>query len=215
MIKVLVADDSMIIRKSLKTLIEQDKEISVIGSASNGAEALEKCKELAPDLVLMDIRMPVCDGVEGTRLIKEYNGETKVVILTTFDDSELVAKALKNGADSYVLKDIGDDDLIMIIKSTMNGFGIFQNNVVYSIKEAYNSANSPTGKSFPDNGDYLTPREKEIVRMIVDGKSNKEISSALGIVEGSVRNMVSNILRKLKLGDRTQLALYAVYKNLV
>src|SRR5690554_2342466 len=124
MIKVLIVDDQIILRESLKFIIEQDKDINVIGLAGNGKEAFSLCEQLNPDVVLMDIMMPKCDGVEGTRLIKSKYKEIKVIILTTFNDEGNVTRAIKNGADGYVLKDISPDQLILTVKSVFKGYSI-------------------------------------------------------------------------------------------
>ena len=126
MIKVLIVDDQIILRESLKFIIEQDTDINVVGLAGNGAEAFSLCGKLKPDVVLMDIMMPDCDGVEGTRLIKSKYESIKVIILTTFNDEKNVSRAIKSGADGYVLKDISPEQLILAIKSVFNGFSIMQ-----------------------------------------------------------------------------------------
>lgn len=210
MIRILIVDDSPILRNGLKTIIKQDNEIKVMDSAENGQEALEMCKKILPDLVLMDIRMPICDGVEGTRLIKEFNSAIKVIILTTFDDNESISKVLDNGADGYILKDIKDEDLIRTIKSTVNGYSIIQQSVFKSIKSQYKVNTMNTGLKI-----NLSEREIEIIKLIVDGKDNKQIAVTLYLVDGTVRNTISSILDKLKLKDRTQLAVFAIKNDLV
>lgn len=213
MIKVIIADDQKIIREGLKFIIEQDKDIEVLGFAGNGKEAFEQCKTLVPDIVLMDIMMPDCNGVEGTRLIKEAMPSVKVIILTTFKDDENISAALKNGADGYVLKDIDTDELILTIKSVFKGLHVIHDNA-FGVVKGKISDNMTTVKP-EKNTIPLTQREIEIVRLIVYGKSNKEIAASLFLSEGSVRNMVSSILMKLEFKDRTQLAVYAVKNDLV
>lgn len=214
MIKVIIADDSLIVRSGLKDIIEQDNDIEVIGLATNGNETLELCKKNQPDLILMDIKMPVCDGVEGTKLIKDKYSSVKVIIVTTFDDDSYINDALKNGADGYVLKDISDEDLIRTIKNTVNGFStvpgnIFHNFIVKNLTQ--NKASSSIASPYSGN---LTLREKEIIKLIVDGKDNKEIAKNLYLVEGTVRNIIHSILSKLKLKDRTQLAVFAIKNDI-
>ncbi|HEX9061074.1 MAG TPA: response regulator transcription factor, partial [Clostridia bacterium] len=209
MIKVLIADDSVILRNGLKIIIEQDTNIEVVGCASDGMEALGLCKKLKPDIVLMDIRMPKCDGIEATRLIKEYSKDIKIIVLTTFDDEKYLSKVLHHGADGYILKEIGDDDLINTIKSTVNGFSIFQSHVVQNIRYKFGPNLRVNDEELVPLNVNLTERELSVIKLIVDGKDNREISKILCLTEGSVRNVVSSILDKLKLSDRTQLAVFA------
>ncbi len=213
MIKILVADDSAILRNGLKIILEQDKEIEVVGCAENGKEAYGMCKEYNPDVVLMDIRMPESDGVEGTRLIKSFNENIKIIILTTFDDKNTISKAIEKGADAYVLKDIRDDDLINTIKAAVNGFNIIQNCVYKSIKNDYKPCKETKEKN--EFSALITKREKEIIKLIVDGFDNKEISQKLFVAEGTLRNSISVILNKLELKDRTQLAVFAIRNDIV
>lgn len=214
MIKVLIVDDSSVYREGLRTILEQDNEIEIAGSVSNGIEALEFCEKNPPDLVLMDVRMPICDGVEGTRLVKETNSAIKILILTTFDNDEYAIQALKNGADGYILKGMGDEDLVLLIKITMKGLGMFQHKIVQSVKDHLNNpqeATEPVKETYPD----LTDQEKEILRWIVDGKTNKEIARLVFLAEGTIRNIISTLLSKLELNDRTQLAIYAIKNKLI
>lgn len=215
MIKVVLVDDQVILRESLKFIIEQDSEIEVVGSAGDGREALKLCDRLLPNLVLMDIMMPGCDGVEGTRLIKEKYSSIKVIILTTFNDDDNISKALKNGADGYVLKDIKPDELILAIKSAAKGLGVIHKNAMTSVVRHFGTGNAVPGPKEPGPDLDLTPREASIIKLIVDGNNNKEIAAALYLTEGSVKNIITGILAKLKMKDRTQLAVYAVKNNLV
>ena len=215
MIKALIMDDHSIIRNSFKLIIEQDKDIEVVGLASNGLEAFEACEQLSPDIVLMDIRMPVCNGVEGTKLIKEKFGSIKILVVSTFDDAEYVNEAIKNGADSYILKDVKDEELVGIIKSTVSGYKVVNHNVFEKIKA---NADSKMEISFakPETlKSNLTKRQEEIIKLIIDGKSNKEIALALNITEGTVRNMVSTLLLKYNLQDRTQIAVFGIKNNIL
>jgi DNA-binding NarL/FixJ family response regulator len=215
MIKVIIADDSDIIRDTLKLVVEQDDDIKVVGFASNGFEASEACDRLSPDIILMDIKMPLCNGIESTRLIKEKHQSVRILMLTTFDDEEYVTDAIKNGADGYVLKDIKNDELIRIIKSTLNGYKIVQESVFENIKKKYAQVQIPNNKNETIMELKITEREKEIIEFIVDGKSNKEIADSLNIAAGTVRNMISIILKKLNLQDRTQIAVFALKNNIV
>lgn len=217
MIKVLIVDDQIILRESLKFIIEQDSDINVVGLAGNGKEALSMCEKLNPDVVLMDIMMPECDGVEGTRLIKSKYETIKVIILTTFNDEKNVSTAIKNGADGYVLKDISPDQLILAIKSVFKGFSIMQQSTLNTFadsKEKRNNKKSITVKVKGVNI-KLGKNELEILNLIVEGKSNKEIAETMFITEGTVKNTISHMLGKLNLKDRTQLAVFAVTNNIL
>ncbi len=214
MIKVMLVDDQTMLRQSLKFIIEQDSKIEVVGLAGNGKEAFELCREVLPDVVLMDIMMPECDGVEGTRLIKSKYPSVKVIILTTFNNDENVKNALKNGAAGYILKDLDPDDLILAIKSVAKGMSIMHQNVFDSVVKRVNEEEEKAPEK-TKSAVHLTDREISVIRLIVDGKSNKEIGAILFITEGSVKNVVTGILEKIGLKDRTQLAVYAVKNHLV
>lgn len=216
MIKVLIVDDQKLLRESLKTIIEHDDEIDVAGCAENGFEALRMCDELLPDLVLMDIKMPVCDGVEGAKLIKTRYSNIKVIILTTFDDDESVTSALENGADGYILKEITPEELILVIKNAAKGFNIISNKTYGAVAKQFNrnnesmKADDRRSKSIPINDTELY-----IIRLIAEGKNNKEIASIVFLSEGRVKNIISEIFSKLKLKDRYQLLSYAYKNNLI
>jgi DNA-binding NarL/FixJ family response regulator len=216
MIKVLIVDDLGIFRDTLKYRLDHDSEIEVVGTAANGFEALEKCKNNTPDIVLMDIIMPVCDGIDGTGLIKEQFPDIRIIMLTTFDDSDKISSALKKGADTYVLKDIELDELIKIIKSLSRGFNVVQKEVFD--KMVKNITDQPKGDLIQEASlliSKLSSREIDIIKMVVDGKSNAEIGRELFISEGSVRNCVSLLFKKLELKDRVQLAVFAVRNKIV
>ncbi|MDQ2085414.1 response regulator transcription factor [Herbivorax sp. ANBcel31] len=217
MIKVIIVDDQIILRESLKFIIEQDSDIEVVGLAGNGKEALSVCEQLSPDVVLMDIMMPQCDGVEGTELIKSKYDKIKVIILTTFNDEENVSKAIKNGADGYVLKDISPDELILAVKSVFRGFSIMHHSTLSTFAGNKEKSNKKNKKSVKTNGTNvrLSKKELKILNLIVDGKNNKEIAKEMFITEGTVKNAISQMLDKLDLKDRTQLAVFAVKNNIL
>jgi DNA-binding NarL/FixJ family response regulator len=206
MIKVFITDDEVILRDSLKIMVEQDEEIQVIGTAGDGREAFEFCRANQPDVILMDIRMPNCDGVAGTRIIKEMFPEIKVIILTTFNDDENVTKALKYGASGYILKNIGSTELIEVIKSTNKGFPILAQAVLNTVVNNFN------GNDMVDSVQKfnLTDKQVEVIKLIVQGKCNKEIASHLFLSEGRVKNIITEILDKCKVEDRLRLAVFAV-----
>ncbi|MDE5854126.1 MAG: response regulator transcription factor [Ruminococcus sp.] len=208
MIKVIIADDVQILRTGLKAVLSQDEEIKVVGEAINGREAYELAVRLKPDVVLMDMRMPDFDGGYGTRQIKEKLNGIKVLLLTTFDDKETVEKAVASGVDGYILKEMDNSQIINSIKAVAGGINVFCDNIFQSIKKDTLIQQSP--KNFD-----LTERETEFLRLICDGCDNKEIASKLFLAEGTVRNGISRLLEKLKLKDRTQLAVFAIKNNIV
>lgn len=209
MIKVIIADDIPILRQGLKAILSQDPELDIVGLASDGAQAFDLCQSLKPDVVLMDMRMPQYDGAYGARKIKESMPDIKVLVLTTFDDDETVQAALLSGADGYILKEMEDEKVIQSVKAVKNGISVFGNSIFQSLKKQMKPMIST-----PSEADFLTPREREIIRLVAGGLDNKEIAAQLFLAEGTVRNHLSKILDKLRLKDRTQLAVYAVKNNL-
>lgn len=214
MIRVLLVDDQSILRQGLKALLELEPDITVIADAENGQIALEKVETLqasaqGPDLVLMDIRMPVMDGVAATREICQRFPASKVLVLTTFDDDTYVAEALSVGAMGYLLKDTPSEELAAAIRSVHKGYtqlgpGIFQKVLAKMPENSSLSSAAP-----PSNLAELTLREQDVLRLIASGASNREIAQQLYISEGTVKNHVTNILGRLGLRDRTQAAIYA------
>lgn len=212
MIRVIIADDIQILRMGLEVTLAADSEIEVVGQASNGKEAFEMCMKNAPDVVLMDMRMPQYDGEYGTRQIKANFPEIKVLVLTTFDDSETVQKAVSCGADGYILKEMEHDKIIGAIKAVHSGINVFGATVFSSIRQTI----TPIAAASPSAADFeLTERDRELLALICDGCDNKEIAGRLFLAEGTIRNNISRLLEKLELKDRTQLAVFAVKNNLV
>jgi DNA-binding NarL/FixJ family response regulator len=213
-IKIILADDQRLLNESLKIIIEQDGDIEVAGLAENGQEALRLCDEVLPDLVLMDLKMPVCDGVKSTGYIKKKHPEIKVLILTTFNDDESVSQALKNGADGYILKNIKPYELREAIKSTVRGLNVIKEDV-FSVLVRQLDAGSPM-KYLNNPGHGLDFNEKEIriIHQIVQGRSNKEIASSMALSEARIKSILSDIFIKLKIEDRIQLAVFAVKNHL-
>lgn len=211
-IKVLIADDIMILRQGLKAVLEQDPEIEVVALAQNGKEAFDKCKIHHPNVCLMDMRMPDYDGSFGIMAIKEHLPDTKVLVLTTFDDEETIRKAIASGADGYILKEMEDSKVISSVKSVSAGMSIFGTGVYDVLRKQIDTAsktNTPTQSEFS-----FTERESDIIRLVAQGYDNKEISATLHLAEGTVRNLISHLLEKISLKDRTQLAVYAVKHGL-
>lgn len=207
MINIVIADDVQILRAGLRAVLQQDGNVNVVGEAGNGREAYEMCVRLRPDVVLMDMRMPDFDGGYGTREIKEKLPGVKVLVLTTFDDKETVNKAMAAGADGYILKEMDNEQIINSIKAVAGGVNVFCDNVFRSIRRE--SAVPKDARSLD-----LTDRERDFLRLICEGCDNKEIASRLYLAEGTVRNGISHLLEKLKLKDRTQLAVFAIKNDL-
>ena len=205
-IKLLIVDDEELIREGLKLMLSIYDDVKVVDTAKNGYEALEVCKTNDIDVVLMDIRMKDCDGVMGTRLIKEQFSRIKIIILTTFNDKEYIEEALKYGAFGYMLKDSSHDVIYEGIKTAYKG-----NMVVHPDEAIKMMENRWIIKS--DKGKYnLIEKEIKIIEAIGKGLTNKEIAEELFLSEGTIKNNITNILSKLQLRDRTQIAIFA-FKN--
>lgn len=209
MIKVLIVDDIPILRQGLKAILSQDAEIETVGMAADGQEAYRQCQRLKPDVVLMDMRMPEYDGVYGTEMIKRAMPQIRILVLTTFDDDATVQAALHSGADGYILKEMEDEKVIQSVKAVYRGISVFGQSVFDSMKNHMQPKRAEEAAA-----GLLTPRERDIIRLIAQGMDNKEIAAALYLAEGTVRNNLSRLLEKLKLKDRTQLAVFAVKNNL-
>ena len=207
-IKVMLVDDEQLIRSGLKIMLETYPDIEVIHQAGNGREAFECCQIEVPDVVLMDIRMPDSTGIEGTKLIKEVYPEVKIVMVTTFQDTEYIVEAMQYGASGYLLKDSSYEAIYDGIKVALSGKVVMDATVseklVMQPKVPASSIEKTDISSFG-----LTDREIELIRLVSQGLNNKEISEALFLSEGTVKNNISTILSKLALRDRTQLVIFA------
>ena len=223
MIKVLLADDQELIRQSLSFVMSKQEDIEMVGTAANGCEALELVEEKQPDVVLLDIRMPEMDGVECTRRIKQEFPGIKVIILTTFDDDDYVFDALRYGASGYLLKGVSVDGLTNAVREAARGGSIIAPDVASKVLQMTPDVASKVLQMFSrmaqgdvqvrvnkKNALELTKMERQVIREVGCGLSNKEIAGRLYLSEGTVRNYISSILRKLELRDRTQLAIWAV-----
>ena len=200
-IKVIIADDSDFVRDGMRIILDVDDNFEVVGCAKNGKEAIALANEHAPDIFLMDIQMPEMDGIEATKYIVEHE-LGKVLILTTFDDDELVQQALKNGAKGYLIKNHTPEHLKQMIKSVYNGTGVMEDAILENL--AKNTDMKASG--FCEDG--YTAREMDIIKAVADGLSNKEIANKLFITEGTVKNYITSILAKENLSHRTALAVY-------
>lgn len=208
-IRVIIADDSLIFRETITPLLAQDPEISVVAIAANGKEAFHLCEQYHPDVVLMDIRMPECDGIEGTKLIKTSFPTVKVIIFTTFEDQDFITEAIRFGAEGYVLKDSGQDHIRMVIKSVYKGYPVFHEKALDTMVQSISEM------SVCKLGIELSPTELQILSYVVEGKSNREIGKLLRLSEGRIRNIISDLFMRTNTSDRTQLAVYAVRNDLV
>ncbi|MFJ3706375.1 MULTISPECIES: response regulator transcription factor [Streptomyces] len=203
-IKVLLVDDHQVVRRGLRTFLEVQDDIEVVGEASDGEEGVARTEELRPDVVLMDIKMPGTDGIEALRRLRELENPARVLIVTSFTEQRTVVPALRAGASGYVYKDVDPDALAGAIRSVHAGHVLLQPEVAGALLAQEDTGNG-TGR-----GSTLTEREREVLGLIADGRSNREIARALVLSEKTVKTHVSNILMKLDLSDRTQAALWAV-----
>lgn len=209
MIRVFIVDDQIIIRQGLRSLLESKPDLQIVGEAENGQRAIEQVEALQPDVVLMDIRMPVMDGVAATQFIGQRFPNSKVLVLTTFDDDEYVYQAMKFGAMGYLLKDTPSEELAQAIRAVHKGYtqlgpGLFE--------KAFSNCSTKVSEkpvSMPPELAQLTPREREVLHLIAVGASNREIAESLYISERTVKNHITSILSRLNLRDRTQAAIFA------
>lgn len=211
MIKVLLVDDQQILAEGISSVLQTSAELEVVGIASDGVRAVEACKTLKPDVVLMDIRMPNMNGVVATKRIKEADENVKIIILTTFDDSDYILSAINNGASGYLLKDIGATALIDAIKNAYAGDTILPAKIAKKITSA--AALVSTDKEYKLRKAFgLSEREVEIALMLYDGFTNRQIAAALKLSDGTARNYISTIY--LKLGADNRNAAMEIIKNL-
>ncbi len=211
MIKIMIVDDLELLRKSIAQLISIDREISVVAMAENGSQALELCAVHQPDIVLMDIEMPQMDGITALKQIKQQYPNIRVIILTTFDSKDNIIASFLANADGYISKEIAPEELIATIKCVSYGLAVIHENVRMIMVDTFKNRAMPTDDSI----ETLSDEDIDIIKMIVDGKSNKYIGANLSYTEGTIKNKVSRIYDKLKLTDRLQLAVYAVENNIV
>ncbi|HLO87933.1 MAG TPA: response regulator transcription factor [Nostocaceae cyanobacterium] len=209
MIKVLLVDDQSLIRQGLKALLELEADLEIVGEAENGEVAIDLVSDLQPDVVLMDIRMPIMDGVATTREIQKRFPKIKVLVLTTFDDDEYVKAALQNGAMGYLLKDTPSEELAVAIRAVDKGYSQLGPGIVKKLLTQFSPIVPISQPEIPAGLVELTPREKDVLKLIATGANNREIAKKLYISEGTVKNHVTNILNRLNLRDRTQAAILA------
>ncbi|HEX3047528.1 MAG TPA: response regulator transcription factor [Bacillota bacterium] len=217
-IRILLADDQKLFRESLGSLLEmRNPNLKVVAQASNGAECLQLAIQHLPDIILMDVRMPVMDGVECSRRVRESCPQSKIIMLTTFSDDEYVFEALKLGVTGYLLKDIQPAEVEAAILTVYNGGVLMASDVAAKLINKLNTIPAPVEQTNIDTNiqKLLTPREYDVFRLLALGHENKEIAEKLCLTEGTVRNHVSNIYSKLNLKDRVQVMKYAIEHGVI
>lgn len=209
-VRVLLVDDQALFREALATLLDVAPGVEVVGEAGNGAEAVARSAELAPDVVVMDLRMPVLDGIAATRRLRAEQPQVRVLALTTFDDDDEVFAALRAGAVGYLLKDVSSARLVEALEAAARGESVLQPSVAAKVVARF--ASLPDDATAPRRQPLVTPlseRELAVVRLLAQGRSNREIAGELYLAEGTVKNHVTSVLTKLDARDRTQAALRA------
>lgn len=208
--RIIFAEDQQLIRESVRVLLDGDPELSILDTAANGKEALDLCRDKRPDIILMDVGMPVMDGLEASRRIRAEELDVKIVLLTTFPDAQMVSEAISLGVDGFLLKDVAPKVFVTAIRAIANDLVVFQE----ALKPQLAAGRAPRPGLIPaDLG--LTEKDIDYIRHIVDGLGNKEIAFREGCSEGTVKNRVSAILAKLGLDARTQIAVYAIKHGLI
>jgi DNA-binding NarL/FixJ family response regulator len=213
-IRVLIADDQALIREGLETLLGLSPGIDVVGTARDGNEAVQLAAERTPDIVLMDLRMPRCDGVEATRRITASGSATRVVVLTTYADDESIFGALEAGAMGYLTKDAGAREIQEAIRTVHAGEALLDPAVQRRLIQQLRSPSPPSHRPETALPDDLTPREAEVLRLIAQGLNNAEIASALVVAEATVKTHINNIFSKIDVRDRAQAVVYAMKHGL-
>jgi NarL family two-component system response regulator LiaR len=211
-IRVLIVDDHQVVRQGLRTFLEIQEDVLVVGEAGDGQAAVEMVQQLRPNVVLMDLVMPRLDGISATRQVKALGTEVKVIALTSFTEDDKVFPAIQAGASSYLLKDVSPDDLVEAIRAVHRGEARLHPDIARKLMEQV-ARQVPASRE--PRLEELTDRETEVIRLVAQGRSNQDIAGELVISEKTVKTHVSNILGKLNLEDRTQLAIYAIKKGLV
>jgi DNA-binding NarL/FixJ family response regulator len=207
-VRVLIVEDQALVRQGLRTILDLEEGIHVVGEAADGVEALERIRHLLPDVALVDVRMPRMDGIELVRRLRQEYPRVMPIFLTTFDDDEYVFEGLRAGGRGYVLKDTPSEELAATIKKVNRGEAVLGGEITSKVIEEFGRlSKAPGGHGV--GSESLSERELEVLKLVASGASNREIAKTLYITEGTVKNHISNVLRKLGFRDRTQAALYA------
>ncbi|HJU05943.1 MAG TPA: response regulator transcription factor [Nitrospiraceae bacterium] len=214
-IKVLIADDHRVVREGLSAILKTKENIDVVGEAQDGQEAVEKARSLVPDVVLMDVSMPRMGGVEATRIIKRELPHIGIVALTMYEEQQYIFDLVRAGATGYLLKDTDSSQIVKAIQSIYRGESLIHPSVASKILAEFSLLAQKKGKKPSWVEHDLTEREITVLRLVADGKTNKEIANALDLSEKTVKNHVRNIFHKLQVYDRTQAAILAIRKGLI
>ncbi len=209
-VKVIIADDHPLIRQGIRNVLQLEPALKVIAETTNGKETVAMAKKLLPDVILMDINMPLLNGMEATKIIKRDLPQVKIIALTIHDEEEYIYEMVRSGATGYLLKDVDPGRLVEYILKVSGGESVIHPSVTAKLFEEFNRLSK--GPSTEEN--ILTTREQEVIRLIARGLTNKEIARDLFISEKTVKNHVSNIFKKIDVADRTQAAVYAIKNNL-
>lgn len=214
-LSVLIADDQALMRAGFRMILEAEPDLKIVGEAADGREAVAEAARLRPDVVLMDVRMPEMDGIEATRQLLDANGDTKVVMLTTFDMDEYVFEALRAGASGFLVKDVPPEQLVAGIRSVASGDSLLAPSVTQRLIQEFVRRPPDALRTPPPGLDRLTEREVEVLRMVARGRSNAEIATELFVSETTVKTHVAHVLAKLGVRDRVQAVVFAYESGLV
>lgn len=214
-IKVLIADDHRVVREGLSAILKTKEEIEVVGEAQDGQEAVEKARALLPDVILMDVSMPRMGGVEATRIIKRELPHIGIVALTMYEEQQYIFDLVRAGATGYLLKDTDSAQIVSAIRAIYRGESLIHPSVASKILAEFSLLSQGKGKKRPWADHDLTEREITVLRLVADGKTNKEVANNLDLSEKTVKNHVRNIFHKLQVADRTQAAILAIRKGII
>jgi DNA-binding NarL/FixJ family response regulator len=209
-IKILIADDHPVVREGLNAMLSREADFKVVGEAKDGNEAVTKVRELSPDVVLMDLRMPEMDGVEAMRQIRPTNPDVKFIILTTYSDDDYIFSGIAAGARAYLLKDAPREELFKAIRAVYRGESLIQPVVASKLLDRFSELSKRT-----PSGDELSERELEVLCLMAKGSANKEISAELKIAQSTVKTHITNIFQKLGVNDRTEAVTQAIKKGII
>jgi DNA-binding NarL/FixJ family response regulator len=209
-IKILIADDHPVVREGLNAMLSREADFKVVGEAKDGNEAVTKVRELSPDVVLMDLRMPEMDGVEAMRQIRPTNPDVKFIILTTYSDDDYIFSGIAAGARAYLLKDAPREELFKAIRAVYRGESLIQPVVASKLLDRFSELSKRT-----PSGDELSERELEVLCLMAKGSANKEISAELKIAQSTVKTHITNIFQKLGVNDRTEAVTQAIKRGII
>ena len=212
-IKILIVDDHTVVRDGLTSMLSRQEDFHIVGHASNGVMAIERFRELSPDIVLMDLRMPEMDGVEAMRQIRSENPDSRFIVLTTFDTDEYIFDAIEAGAKGYLLKDASREDLFQAVRAVHKGESLIEPGVASKILDRLAQLSRQEGQ--PSPSEVLSGREIEVLQLMAGGSANKEIAASLSISESTVKTHVANIFQKLDVNHRTEAVTHALQRGII